>query len=480
MSFTEPENGIKDRKKNHHDLISIKVTIIIILIALLMIPGSFIEDMVNERETTKNQAFNETAKKWGRSQSVNGPILYVPVEYEKTIEKTVRVNNPKEGESGYEIVEEIETYTKELRILPEELHINGEIIPEIRYKSIYEILLYRSDINISGNFLLTEDDKYPATGKILWEEAFIAVGFSSMKSIKEVVDLSFGKENIKLEQGLCKKDIYDYGLSSQVKIDHEAGKIIPFSYNLKLDGSCELLFTPLGKETSVELRSEWADPNFTGNFLPNERDISDSGFVAKWNVMHLNREYPQNWEGEGLKNKIKGSRFGVKLIIPVDDYRKISRSVKYLLLFVSLTFLMFFLSESIAKKKIHPVQYILVGLSIVIFFVLLLSLSEHVAFITSYVIAALSTISMISLYAMSIIKSKKFTGFIALALSMLYIFLYILLENQDYSLLFGSLGLFLALSITMYATRNIDWYNIKYEKDVLTGENDEKDQTNQL
>ena len=141
---------------------------------------------------------------------------------------------------------------------------------------------------------------------------------------------------------------------------------------------------------------------------------------------------------------------------------------------------MFFLSESIAKKKIHPVQYILVGLSIVIFFVLLLSISEHIAFITSYLIAALSTIGMISLYAYSIIKSRKFTGFIALALSMLYIFLYILLENQDYSLLFGSLGLFLALSITMYATRNIDWYNIKYEKDTPAGDSDEKDQIDQL
>ena len=476
MSFTEPENGIKEQKKSRHDMVSVKVTIIIILIALLMIPGSFIQDMVREREGTKYQAFNETAKKWGRNQDINGPVLYIPVEFEKTVKKKIPVKNPKKDERDYEIVEEIVKYNKYLHILPEELRINGDIIPEIRYKSIYKMLLYRSDVNISGNFQLNENKKYTPNGKILWEDAFIAVGFSSLKSIKDVIALSNDHDIVKLEQGVCKKDIYDYGLSSKHKINYESGKIIPFSYNLKLDGSCDLLFTPLGKETSVELSSSWPDPNFTGNFLPNERTITDSGFVAKWNVMHLNREYPQHWFGDGLKDNIRKSKFGVKLIIPVDDYRKISRSAKYLLLFVSLTFLMFFLSEMIAKKKIHPVQYILIGISIVIFFVLLLSLSEHITFLNSYLLAALSTIGLISLYAMKIIKSKKFTGLIALALTMLYIFLYILLENQDYSLLFGSLGLFLALSITMYSTRNIDWYNIKDSKDGLAGESDEKDQ----
>lgn len=456
---------IKERKRNQNDMVSIKVTIIIILIALLMIPSTFIQDIVKEREGTKCQASKETAEKWGGSQDVNGPILYVPVEYEQIVEKKIQVKNPKKGESDYETVNDVEIYTKYLHVLPEELSIKGEIIPEIRYKSIYKILLYRSEVNISGNFLLTENKKYPSSGKIRWDKAFVAIGFSSMKSIKEVVDMSFGKEKLKLEQGLCKKDIYDYGLTSDVVIDHKPGMIIPFSYNLKLDGSSDLLFTPLGKETTVELNSTWADPNFKGNFLPNERTISDSGFVAKWNVMHLNREYPQNWIGEGFISDIDKSKFGVKLLIPVDDYRKISRAVKYLLLFVSLTFLMFFLAEIIIKKKIHPIQYILVGLSIVIFFVLLLSLSEHLQFFTSYYIAALSTIAMISLYSMSVIKSKKFAGIIALALSTLYIFLYILLQNQDYSLLFGSIGLFLALAITMYATKDTNWYNIKYSND---------------
>jgi inner membrane protein len=226
---------------------------------------------------------------------------------------------------------------------------------------------------------------------------------------------------------------------------------------LNINGSESINFIPVGKQTNVDLDSDWANPSFEGSFLPNTRDINETGFNASWKVLHLNRSYPQQWIG--TKYNIDESSFGVKLLLPVDHYQKSLRSVKYAIMFISLTFLIFFFTEILNKKRIHPIQYLLVGLGLSVFYTLLVSLSEQINFNLAYLLASLSIITLITAYSYSMLKNIKLTVIVAFVLSVLYTFLFTVIQLQDYSLLLGSIGLFLALAIVMYLSRKVDWYS---------------------
>jgi inner membrane protein len=212
----------------------------------------------------------------------------------------------------------------------------------------------------------------------------------------------------------------------------------------------------VGKETVVELNSGWRDPSFTGNFLPVSREIGKNGFAATWKVFNLNRKFPQTWIFG--KYDLSESAFGVGLLLPLDGYQTTTRTNKYALLFIALTFLAFFLAEIIGKRPVHPMQYLLIGASQVLFYVLLLSLTEHMAFVWAYVTASVSLVALVSLYAASVLKNGRAASVISVLLTVLYLYLYIVLQMQDYALLLGSIGLFAALGALMFATRNIDWF----------------------
>ena len=235
----------------------------------------------------------------------------------------------------------------------------------------------------------------------------------------------------------------------------------PFNFNVKLKGSEYINFVPVGKVTDIELSSDWNNPSFDGPFLPDSREIDDDGFTAHWNVLHLNRNYPQAWIG--AQHKVKDSAFGVNLLIPVDSYQKSERSIKYAILFIGLTFLVFFFIEIINKKRVHPIQYILVGLALCLFYTLLLSISEHTSFNIAYGISTLLTIGLISTYTKTVLKSNALTGLMGGILIILYLFIFIIIQLQDYALLMGSIGLFIILGLVMYFSRKIDWYQINNE-----------------
>ena len=235
---------------------------------------------------------------------------------------------------------------------------------------------------------------------------------------------------------------------------------INYSFNLDLQGSHNLSFMPVGSNTNITLESSWSSPSFNGNFIPDARDVSEQGFTANWEVLQLNRNFPQYWTGEGQAYNLAGSVFGIDFILPMDDYQKSMRSAKYAVMTVVLTFLIFFLVEILTKRKIHPFQYTLVGLSLSLFYVLLISLSEHSNFNTAYLISALAVILMISLYSISVFNSKKHSFLLVAVLTGIYGFLFVTLQLTDYALLMGSIGLMLILATTMYFTRNINWYNI--------------------
>lgn len=451
--------------EKHKNFIIFKILTIGFLTLLLLIPTAMISNLVNEREQRRNEAINEVGVKWGNRQTVAGPILTLP--YKKIVQQDGK---------AVELLE----YA---HFLPDNLKINGNISPEMRQRGIYQVVVYNSDLKFEGAFSQPDFKELNiAPDKVLWNEAVVSVVIPDMRGIKENIKVELNGKEMNAKPGLG-KDVYlgeinpqetierkmigkipsatwvNSGISVKTVLDPANTKAIPYSFDLDLNGSEGLDFVPLGGETVVKLASAWKNPNFGGAFLPDERKINNEGFAAEWKVLQLNRNFPQSWTGNANQN-ILSSAFGVNLLIPVDEYQKNSRSIKYAILFIVLTFLIFFFSEVMNRNRIHPMQYLLVGLALVLFFSLLLSLTEHLNFDSAYLISSLVTILMVTLYSKHIFKSIRMSLLQAGIMIVVYGFIFAILQLQDYSLLVGSIGLFVILSIVMFISRKIDWYEV--------------------
>ena len=257
--------------------------------------------------------------------------------------------------------------------------------------------------------------------------------------------------------GLISNDIVSSGLHINYPLD-SIPENMSFDFDISLNGSEQLMFAPIGKITNVNLNSPWKEPSFDGVFLPKKRTIGENGFTANWKVLHLNRNYPQSWVG--TKHHVNNSSFGVNLRLPVDVYQKSMRVAKYAILFIVLTYLVFFFVEILNHILIHPIQYILVGIALVLFYILMLAFSEQMNFDLAYILAALMTIGLVFLYCRSILKSWALSLMTASILLILYGFIFIIIQMQDFALLFGSLGVFLILAVTMYFSRKVDWFDL--------------------
>ncbi len=434
--------------------ITIRLLTIGILILLLLIPVSMIESLIREREYRQQDAIKEVSSKWGEQQTVLGPVLTVPyITYEKVYEK--------EGSIKFKLVES----TQYAHFLPEVLHIQGDISPEIRYRGIYEVIVYNSKLKLSGRFPMPNFEEWKIEeADILWEDAFISLGLSDLRSIQENMAISWNGKSYFFNPGVPTNDVIQNGISTRIPLKKDTN-LSGFEFHLPLNfnGSSGLHFIPLGKTTRVNMDSKWKSPSFDGAFLPDKRDITENGFSANWEILHLNRSYPQQFRS--AVNGIMESSFGVNLIVPVDEYQKSMRSAKYAAMFITLTFLIFFFVQILNGVRIHPIQYIMVGLALCIFYTLLVALSEHVPFRYGYLISSISIVGLITLYAHSIFHRTKLTWLICFILSCLYVFIYSIIQMEDYALLMGSIGLFLVLAITMYLSRKIDWYSVKTSED---------------
>jgi len=435
--------------------ITIKIITIAILILLLLIPVSMVQSLIRERSYRQDNAIREVSSKWGEEQTIKGLVLTIPYKiYEKVYFG--------EKQSEYKVVETIEY----AHFLPESLNINGVISPEIRYRGIYEVIVYNSTIKIEGHFKAPDFEELEINEKdILWKSAFISLGLSDLRSIQNSVSLRWNQQEFGFNPGLATNDVIDNGISVQIPIEgnNSIESKNEFSLDINFNGSSGLNFIPLGKLTHVQINSDWNSPSFIGAFLPDNRVINNDGFKADWEVLYLNRPYPQSFTGS--MNNIDQTSFGVNLIVPVDEYQKSTRSAKYAALLITLTFLIFFFIQILNRVRIHPIQYIIVGLALCVFYTLLIALSEHIAFDFSYLISSISIVGLITFYAKNIFKIKKLTAIIGLILSFLYLFIYFIIQMEDYALLMGSIGLFVVLAVIMFLSRKIDWYAIKtYEE----------------
>lgn len=437
--------------KNLKSNIFFKIGIIIVITLILLIPTVLVQELIHERENVQEQAIEEVSSKWGNGQTITGPFVSVP--YDKFIKRTLT-------DSTSEIV----TLKKWAHFLPEQLNIEGKVAPEKRYRGIFEVVVYESLLSLNGSFNQFDFDQLEVECKnVHFDQATFNVGVSDLRGIETQVSLNWNNKASLFNPSTSTNDLVKSGINANIKIDKDDSLNYEFNVELDLKGSQHLYFVPVGKITDINIASDWSTPSFTGEYLPDTRIINDSGFTANWNILHLNRNYPQSWIGS--QHNVSYSSFGTDLLLPVDGYKKSHRVARYSILFIVLTFLVFFFVEIMNKVFIHPIQYLLVGIALVLFYSLLLSFSEHILFNFSYILAAVLTLFLVTGYTMAILKSKTLSLLILGILTILYTFIFIIIQMEDYALLIGSIGIFIILGIVMFFSRKIDWYDIKIGKE---------------
>lgn len=448
MEKEKQENILDKLGISFHRSLSFKLITIGLLILILMIPKMMILSLISERSVNAENATQEVMSKWSNNQVITGPVLVIP--YKK------RIFDEKE-----------ETYREEIKtatFLPKELNVSGNIQPKNLYRSIYNIEVYESDIKIEGNFELPDFKGFNIDlNNILWSEAQVLLSVSDLRGINEEVKLRWNNHENKFSPGMKESVIGRSGISLALNTLTEKDFPGKFNLSLNLKGSESLQFSPIGEKTIVQLESEWNDPGFIGNFLPKERTINKSGFKASWTVLHFNRNFPQKWLNDNQSRTVQSanihsSDFGVELVTPANHYQKNTRSAKYSILIILITFIVFFMYETFSKQRIHPFQYIMVGSAITIFYLLLLSISEHMEFNNAYLTATISILILVFIYSRSFMPKLKSSAGITFALAACYGFIFVLLQLESYALLTGSVGLFILLAILMYSTRKINWY----------------------
>lgn len=433
----EPSSGnIFDRNRN-----LLKGFMISFLILMLLIPTYFIGQLIRERQNRNEEVKREIATQWSGSQNLNGPILVIPyLQIEKTSDqKMISVK-------------------RHAYFLPDELKIDGRMDHDFRSRSsIFKLIVYTAQLQITGKFSplsLSKLNLLPEN--LLPNEAFLLYGLSDYTGIQEQMKIRWDQQQLEFNAGRNGASHVDKGLYTPLVLQAaDLLKTHTFNMQLSLRGSERIGFYPVGKSTQVSLSSKWPHPDFEGKTLP-AKQISDSGFSAQWKALDLNRAFPQQWK-ETQEINIEEGVFGVNLIQPLDNYAKSNRTIKYAILVIMLTFVVYFFIEVMQNRRVHAVQYVLIGFALCIFYTLLLSISEYTSYATAYISSALATILLISLYTRSVFQSTRTAGVFGAFLSILYVFIFVLIQLQDGALLAGSIGLFLILAAIMYFSRKIEW-----------------------
>jgi inner membrane protein len=432
--------------------ITARMLIVGLLLLVLLIPLQFVKGLIQERAFRQQEVINETNEKWGNEVVFSGPIIKIPY---KTIKQETVFNEVTKTYSKL-----ISEPIKYAYFLPENLNIVSQVASKELNRSIYESVVFTADMTISGNFPVISFAGSDITPEnILWEKATLLVKTSNLKGIRNTLEIALGSEIFQMTPQYDKQYLNTIQSIPIVNFSDINTHPIPFSFNIKINGSDHLQFIPLGKETNASMLSDWHSPSFNGKFLPEDgsREINSDGFSASWKVLQINRQFEQTFFGH--LPDLSEFAFGTKLIIPVDEYQKSERTAKYGFMVIGLTLLVFLLIQLVSKIHIHPFQYVMIGLALVMFYTLLISISEHSSFFKAYAIAGASVLGLITIYSRAILKGFKFPILVCSSLASLYGFIYVIIQLESYALLVGSIGLFVILAIVMFASRKIDWGN---------------------
>jgi inner membrane protein len=425
---------------------ALRVFVLFVLVMVLQIPALFMTFLVSERRARRDEASTEIASKWGSQQTFTGPALIVPWKERWTTTDDQGKSHDHEA-------------MRRFVMLPESLHVTARLETETRRRGIYGIPVYRLGARFEGRFEKPDFAKLEVQAEgIDWARAVLALGVSDARAIQEQVIVAWNGRAIEFEPGIGDAAELGGGIHADLGLEGEPWEQ-SFSVPVRLNGTKGLYFTPFGRQTVVELSGKWKDPSFQGQWLPTERTVADSGFRATWSIPSLGRNYPQAWTtAPDPGATIQRSAFGLDLVPAIDAYRLCERTVKYALLFFVLTFTAFWLLEVLSGKPLHPIQYLLIGAALCLFMLLELSLSEHVGFGWSYAIASAAVVGLIVHYASAVLASRAHAWLVGGCLALLYAFHFVVLRNEDYALLLGSLLFFGALAAVMSLTRRIDWY----------------------
>ncbi len=424
------------------------------LILVLLIPLTYVNLLIEERSYRQQDVVQEINQKWGNEVMMYGPILKLPY---KTYSETSTFN-----EKTKTYLKETKTHINYAYIFPEKLDIDASVKSKTLHLGNFESAVFTSNMIIEGNYKQPSlKDKGIKNEDVIWEKASILFRTTNLKGIKNEMAINIDGTPYLFETN------YNDNTSGNQLDELETGFIneallkTNFKFNMKVtyDGSEQIQAIPVGKTTTMQMTSNWADPGFIGNYSPNDetRSITKEGFKVDWKVLSINRAFSQKY----LKKvpSLKPFAFGTKFVVLVDEYQKSERSAKYGFLVIGLTFLIFFLIQTMSKIHIHPFQYLMIGLALVMFYTLLVSISEHSNFLKAYLIAGVSVVLLITLYSKSILRNFKFSVLIGLSLTALYSFIYVIIQLENYALLVGSIGLFLILATVMFVSRKIDWNN---------------------
>lgn len=428
------------------------------LVLVLLIPLAMITGVLSDRLMRRNEAVADITASWGKEQNVIGPMLIVPYQYRF---KTVKDVPGRDGKMERREVEE--TAIADAYFLPETLNIDGDVQTQKLHRGIYEAVVFRAQVTLSGKFAPPDFGALKVDVKdVQWKDARVTIAVSDLRGTREGLVLDWGGAKKPLLPG-SQLPGYTTGATASLGGDKLIASAVEFSIPLDVNGSDGIFFAPFGVQNVATLKSNWPDPGFRGAFLPADRSVRPDGFDAKWKISYYGRDYPQQWESRGGNDRfntrsVSDSRFGAQFLSILDAYRFVERSIKYGVLFLVLVFTTFFLFEVTARQKIHPFQYLMVGAALCIFYLLLLSVSEFIGFSWAYLIAAVASTALITWYCRFFLGGGVRTLMIGAGLAGVYTFLYITLRQQDYALLMGAIALFIVLAVVMYVTRKVDWY----------------------
>ena len=461
-----------------------KLSTIVVLVLLLLIPLFWVKDLIEERKNRQSEVSSEIAFKWAGQQVISGPIIAIPYQVVKEIVTTDK-----------NIISTKNTYiTQYVYLMPKSLDINSTISPESLKRGIYKSVVYNAQLDLKGSFDAIDFNKIDLSGQELeWKNAKILIGLSDLKGLGASPSLVFNQTKIDFEPNMSALNPFENNMIAAIDLTQTKTTLGNFQIKFNVRGSQSINFLPLAKQTKIHTQGNWANPSFNGSVLADDRNITGNNFEATWNIPSFNRKFSQQWVGDAeklyeIKNNYEISNaisegyssttestattessiatekdmIQINFLEEVNNYQKTTRVAKYGILIIILTFAALFFTEIIKKQRIHLIQYMLIGFAMVLFYSLLLSISEHLGFNLAYLLAALATIILIASFIKSITNDSRSALIFSGILSIFYSFIFILMQLRDYSLIVGTIGIFIILAILMRVSTKINWY--QYDK----------------
>lgn len=447
MTFTLP--SLKARS------MTLKILVIGLIMLIMMIPITDLGSLIHERSSLSDEAARSISQSWGGAQHVAAPILMIPYRSQR---QQVISSAADPASAGRTVL----THSRhQAYVLADQVRIESTMDTEVRYLGIYDVPVYTASHRLTGRFV-PEDLESVTRGmdEVLWDEVRLLLPVSDVRGIRFLSELNFAGQSLAFQPARS-TDQHINAVTAEPVLDASLPEDLSFEVEITLAGSESLNYLPLARETQVSLQSAWSSPGFSGHYLPASRRISEQGFTASWQVLHLNRGFPQQWSDQQVETwQVMESAFGVRLYQPAGLYQQNLRSVKYAALFIALTFMALFLFEVFFKLNLHPLQYLLCGGALSVFYLLLLALSEHLGFSLAYLIAGLAVVALMTGYCSGALASRRLGLLVGVMTGLLYGFLYLLIRSEENALLLGALGLFAILSLIMLLTRKLDWYRL--------------------